>query len=144
METVFHDVPHSTGFKSLDRSKLQDQVHSTVEVRQDLLLADLSSVALRRLGVTRRQLIDTDKDSYPMTRLWASAIHRACPEAQGLIWVSRQDDTARAVVLFGDRIADGVILAERGSRSLLEDDIAFTAVLDLADRLGVCIVPSGR
>jgi hypothetical protein len=35
---------------------------------------DLSSVPLRKLGVTRKQLIDTEKDQYPATRKWAEAI----------------------------------------------------------------------
>lgn len=84
METVFHDVPHTPGFKSLDKAKLLGQQHSTVQVLQDLRLADLGSVALRKLGVPRRQLIDTEKDQYPATRKWAEAMHRASADVQGL------------------------------------------------------------
>lgn len=141
METVFHDVPHTAGFKSFDKGKLVDQVHSTVQVEQELQLVDLASVPLRKLGVTRKQLIDTEKDQYPATRRWAEAIHHQCPQAQGLSWVSRQDDAARAVVLFGDRIPDGALQPEGRSRSLLDDGDAYDAVLDLADRIGVSIVP---
>ncbi|VFR21237.1 hypothetical protein AMP9_3919 [plant metagenome] len=36
METVFHDVPHTAGFKSFDKAKLAGQVHSTVRVEADL------------------------------------------------------------------------------------------------------------
>lgn len=89
METVFHDVPHTAGFKSFDKGKLTGQVHSAVQVSQPLHLVDLSSVALRKLGVTRKQLIDTEKDQYPATRKWAEAIHRQYPDVQGLSWVSR-------------------------------------------------------
>lgn len=141
METVFHDVPHTAGFKSFDKAKLAGQVHSTVQVQTDLQLVDLSSVALRKLGVTRKQLIDTEKDQYPETRKWASALHRQCPQAQGLSWVSRQDDSARAVVLFGDRIAPGALQAGPGSLSLTGDPGTYDALLDLADRIGVSIVP---
>jgi hypothetical protein len=42
--------------------------------------------------------LDTEKDQYPVTRLWAEAIHGECPDVQGLCWTSRQDDSARAVV----------------------------------------------
>ena len=139
METVFHDVPHTAGFKSFDKAKLAGQVHSTVRVEADLQLVDLSSVALRKLGVTRMQLIDTEKDQYPATRNWAMALHRQCPQAQGLSWVSRQDDSARAVVLFGDRIAEGALQAGDGSQSLTDDPGTYDAVLDLADRIGVTI-----
>lgn len=68
METVFHDVPHTPGFKSFDKAKLFGQQHSTVQVLQDLRLADLGSVALRKQGIPRRQLIDTEKNQYPATR----------------------------------------------------------------------------
>lgn len=140
METVFHDVPHTAGFKSFDKGKLVGQVHSAVQVSQSLHLVDLSSVPLRKLGVTRKQLIDTEKDQYPATRKWAEAIHRQYPEVQGLCWVSRQDDSARAVVLFGDRIAGGALHSQGASRSLIDDSTLFDSVLDLADRIGVVIV----
>lgn len=142
METVFHDVPHTAGFKSFDKGKLAVQVHSTVEVVQPLQVVDLASVPLRKLGITRKQLIDTEKDQYPATRKWAEALHRQCPDAQGLSWVSRQDDSARAVVLFGDRIPDGALRPQSASRSLVDDGNAYDAVLDLAERIGVHIVPS--
>ncbi len=141
METVFHDVPHTAGFKSFDKGKLVDHVHSTVQIEQQLQVVDLASVPLRKLGVTRKQLIDTEKDQYPATRKWAEAIHRQCPQAQGLSWVSRQDDSARAVVLFGDRIHDGALRPNGNSRSLLDDGGTYDVVLDLADRIGVNIVP---
>lgn len=141
METVFHDVPYTAGFKTFGKEKLARQVHSSVRVEQQLQLVDLASVPLHKLGVTRKQLIDTEKDQYPATREWAKAFHGKCPQAQGLSWVSRQDDSARAVVLFGDRIPDGALRPEGESRSLLEDPDAYDAVLDLADRIGVYIVP---
>lgn len=97
MESVFHDVPHAPGFKQYDKRKLQGQVHSKVQVTQDLVLADLSSKALRKLGIPRRDLIDTEKDEYPRTRRWAEAIHAQRPDVQGLAWTSRQDDSAQAV-----------------------------------------------
>ena len=52
----------------------------------------------------------------------------------------RQDDTARALVLFGDRIAPGALSSPLESRALLEE-AAYDKVLTLADRLGVNLVP---
>ncbi|HCM1977419.1 TPA: RES family NAD+ phosphorylase [Salmonella enterica subsp. houtenae serovar 47:z36:-] len=141
METIFHDVPHAAGFKSFDSGKLVGQVHSTLRIAQPLQLADLASVPLRKLGVTRRQLIDTEKDQYPATRKWAEAIYQQYPQVQGLSWISRQDDSARAVVLFGDRIAQNALISHDPSRSLLEDGDAYDAVLDLAERIGVSVIP---
>ncbi|YCI88564.1 hypothetical protein M1D99_12545 [Pseudomonas sp. R3-41] len=61
-------------------------------------------------------------------------------DVQGLSWVSRQDDLARAVVLFGDRIPDGALHPQGTSRSLTEDSTVFDTVLNLAERIGVVIV----
>jgi len=140
METVFHDVSHAAGFKLFVREKMAALVHSTLYIERSLQLVDLSSVALRKLGVTRRQLIDTDKDQYPATRQWAGAIHHQYPQAQGLCWISRQDDSARAVMLFGDRIADDALSPHGDSRSLLDDGNIYDAILDLANRIGVTVV----
>ncbi|UEC01669.1 RES family NAD+ phosphorylase [Burkholderia vietnamiensis] len=141
MESVFHDVSHAPGYKNYAKEKLEGQVHSEVQAKHDLKLADLGSVALHKLGVQRKQLIDTEKDQYPSTRQWAEAIHAQHPDIQGLSWVSRQDDTARAVVLFGDRVPKGTLQQVGGSRSLLQDEQAYSELLDLAERIGVDVTP---
>lgn len=141
MESVFHDVPFAAGFKSYDKGKLAGQGHSQFSARHDLLLADLGSKALRKLGVPRNCLIDTEKDQYRLTRQWAVAIHAGFPQVQGLCWISRQDDSARAVVLFGDRIADGMLAPGAPTRSLVGDPAAYGELLALAEQIGVDVVP---
>ncbi len=141
METVFHDVPHVAGFKSFDKGKLRDQQHSVIKATQGLQLIDLSTVALRKLGIRRTQLIDTEKDQYPATRQWAEAMYRQCPQAQGLCWTSRQDDSARAFLFFGDRVPAHALAQQRHSRPLLDEGDAYADLLDLAGRIGVNIVP---
>jgi len=140
METAFHDVPYVPGFKTVDKNKLIELVHSIVETTSDLTLVDLASVPLRKLGITRNELIDTEKDQYPVTRLWAKEIYSQCPAAQGLVWISRQDDSTKAIVLFGDRVNTGVLQQSGDSLSITEDSATYTAVLELADQLGVQIV----
>lgn len=140
METVFHDVPFAAGFKSLDKRKLEGQVHSVLLPTKDLVLADLSTVALRKLGIERSQLIDTESDHYPNTRQWAQAIHAQCLDIQGLYWVSRQDDRARAVMLFGDRIDAATLVPQGASRNVMLDPDAYAEVLALADRIGVSLI----
>ncbi|OYO29048.1 RES family NAD+ phosphorylase [Janthinobacterium sp. PC23-8] len=141
MESIFHDVPFAPGYKSLAKSKLKDQVHSKIRTTAELMLADLRNTALRKLGIERRQLIDTEKDRYPSTREVAVAIHTQRPDAQGLLWTSRQDDSAKAVVLFGNRIMPGTLQLAALSRDLLTDAATYDAVLSLAERIGVDIVP---
>jgi hypothetical protein len=137
METIFHDVPFAKGLKTYDTRKLAGFVYSQAMPAGDLLLADLSNTALRKLGVTRRQLIDTEKDRYPQTRAWAEAFHARCPDIMGLCWVSRQDDRARALVLFGDRLPSGTLVPEAASRGITTDVGVFSSVVELADRVGL-------
>ncbi|CAN5503427.1 hypothetical protein BH11PSE9_BH11PSE9_29110 [soil metagenome] len=137
METVFHDVPFAAGFKSYDKRRLQGHLHSLLQPTTDLLLVDLSAIALRKLGVQRGQLIDTEKDCYPQTRAWAQAIHAQHARAQCLCWISRQDDRAEAVMLFGDRVKAAVLAADGASRPLLLDAAAYADLVSLARRIGV-------
>jgi RES domain len=140
METVFHDVPMVPGLKTIDQARLSGLLHSVIETCEELQLADLRTVPLRKLGLQRRDLIDTEKNQYPQTRAVAATIHASRTEMQGLLWTSRQDDSSAAVMLFGDRIT-GTALAPAGSvRDLLTDPQAFEELIALGDRLGVLIV----
>jgi hypothetical protein len=68
MESVFRDIPYRTGFKNVDPKRLRGNVCSTLLFQTDFQLLDLSKVALRGLGIPPRQLIDTTKAHYPVTR----------------------------------------------------------------------------
>jgi hypothetical protein len=137
METVFHDVPYTPGFKLYAKAKLKDHQHSVIRTDKALSLVDLTTKSLRLLGIARSDLIDTGRDHYPFTRDWAEAIHAFAPHAHGLRWVSRQDDTAIAVVLFGDRLTDSYIVDLGQGRDLIEDESAFAELMALADLIGV-------
>ena len=104
MESVFRDVPYRAGLKHVDVKRLEGKPCSTLLFQADFQLLDLSKVALRGLGIPPRQLIDTTKAHYPVTRGWAEQVYAAHPKAQGFLWSSRQDDRSLAVVLFGTRI----------------------------------------
>ncbi len=143
METVFHDVPFAPGLKTYAKHKLERQLHSVLSNTAPLVLADLRNVPLRKLGVQRKQLIDSEKDSYSQTRKWAAAIHAQHPHIQGLCWTSRQDDSALAVVLFGDRVTADLLARRRSTRALLDEGPAYAELLALADLIGVCVV-AGR
>jgi RES domain len=140
METVFHDTPFAAGFKQVDKNLSAGLVYSQVKPSANLILIDLSAVALRKLGLKRRQLIDTEADTYPATRLWAEAFHAQFADVQGLQWVSRQDDRAAAVLLFGDRIANQALRPVGSSVGVLQDAATYTRLLKLAQAIGVCWV----
>ncbi len=141
METVFHDVPYLPGNKTLDLARLDTQCHTILTLQHTLQLVDLRSIALHKLGISRAELIDCEKAHYPRTRAWALAIYQQCPQAQGLLWTSRRDDSAQAYMLFGDRVPVDALRVASDSLSLRHHLPTWEAVLALAERLGVCLVP---
>ena len=140
METIFHDVPFKAGFKPLSLSKMIGKVHTRLVLKSDLLLVDLSTIALRKLGVKRVQLIDTTKAHYPQTRKWAEALYAQFPDAQGLRWTSRQDDQANAILLFGTRVSSSHLVIDGPSTPALVEGVASAPIINLAVRLGVTLV----
>jgi hypothetical protein len=140
MESVFHDVPFAAGLKTFARHKLEGHLHSVLIPTAALTLADLRNVPLRKLGVERKQLIDTEKHTYGQTRKWAAAIHAQYSHIQGLCWTSRQDDSAMAVMLFGDRVGVGELTQREPSRALLDEGPTYVELLTLAELIGVCVV----
>src|SRR4051812_32273984 len=102
-ETVFHDLP-IRGSKHLAHAQLVHRLVVALIARRDLLLVDLTSDGLRRLGLTRGELIESDSRSYPRTAAWARALHDHRQRVDGLLWASGQRDTGRALLLFGDRV----------------------------------------
>jgi hypothetical protein len=106
-ESVFHDVPYRGRGKRILAARLNGLALSTLIVAEPIRLALVAGLGLRRLGVRRRDLIEGGPGSYSQTAAWALALYN-CPVApSGLLWVSRQDDTANALLLFGDRVPAG-------------------------------------
>lgn len=114
-ESVFRDI---TAGGRVHREDLRPLLLSRLIQETELQLIDLTGLALRRLGLTRAQLIEAPPRLYRDTARWAEALHSACPAAHGLMWVSRQFDTAKAIVLFGDRVAERVLRDEENSEPL--------------------------
>ena len=139
METIFHDVPYKPGFKRVSVSRLEGKLSSTLVLLSDFDLIDLGKIGLRRLGVHPHDLIDTTKAHYPETRKWAESLYAAYPQAQGLIWPSRQDDRARSVVLFGTRVGASEFRPAGISIPLMENGVVHEVAKALATDLKVLI-----
>lgn len=103
-ETVFHDVPLRGPVRVVLRPLLKPMQVSTVVAVRELTLAQLHGYGLRRLEVSRAELLESDAARYGETVRWAQALHACRERVDGLVWVSRQYDTAFALVLFGDRV----------------------------------------
>lgn len=135
-ESVFHDVPYRGGGKRILAGRLTGLGLSTIIVMAPIRLAMLAGLGLRRLGVRRRDLDDSGPGSYGLTAAWALALY-SCPAApSGLLWTSRQDDTASAVLLFGVRVPRTALLVasdplplDMGAGLALVDDAATLAAI---------------
>lgn len=103
-ETVFHELPIRGPFRTILRPGLKPMLVSTVVAVRELRLAQLHGFGLRRLGISRAELIESDPARHGETVRWAQALHACNDRIDGLVWVSRQYDTAFALVLFGDRV----------------------------------------
>ena len=143
METVFHDVPFVAGPKNVSKAThVAGRVYSQLTLSRDLELIELSPISLRKLGISRKDLIECDGSQYSETRAWALALHEQYPDAEGLIWTSRQAAPAQALVLFEDRLK-GPAMTVNGKPNglLLADGSAISEVLQLALRLNVLLTP---
>jgi hypothetical protein len=137
METILHDVPAPPEGYILDVERLReaDIRVSRVRCQRALTLVDLSSKGLKRIGLQRRDLNDTPVEDYPRTREWAGRLH-AQTSAHGLLWISRQDDEAKALLLFGDRITEPAFRIEIDREPLYEGE-HLDALLALAEHVGI-------
>lgn len=138
-ETVFHEVPHDALFKTVDADAVRELIYSTVIAARDLTFCTLFEPDLNRLGMTRRNLIDTLAVEYIRTAQWAIAIHDAHPDIDGLVWTSRRCDPERAYLMFGDRIPGPGITPQSSANigttpALMQDIRAF------GERAGITLV----
>jgi RES domain len=100
-ETLLHDIPATGGLLPYDQ--YASKVLVRLKVRHSLRLGVLHGTGLRRLKVTADELTSSPASSYASTVRWAQAAHDA--GLDGLVWMSRQCNDAKAYVFFGDRCA---------------------------------------
>ncbi|TSE00435.1 RES domain-containing protein [Skermania sp. ID1734] len=104
-ETLLHDIPVNGGILPYDR--YANSVMSRLEITRPLKVAVLHGLGLRRLKVTATEITASDADTYDRTVEWAQAAHDV--GFDGLVWMSRLCNDAKAYVFFGDRCADAFI-----------------------------------
>ncbi len=137
-ETVFHSLPVRGPGKKVRKVALRSLVLSNFACHRDLRLAQLFGFGLRRLGVSRLMLIEVAKRQYARTAAWARALHACDQLIDGLVWVSRQNDGTRSVILFGDRVSTSS-LRSLGDSMPLNDGPGYDAVLNAADQAGIVL-----
>ncbi|MGF6440705.1 RES family NAD+ phosphorylase [Paraburkholderia youngii] len=138
-EIVLHDVPMpSTGYQhDLERDRASDLHMSAVGLPQ-LNLVNLKSTGMKAAGMLESALFDGEKSDYVRTRKWALWIWQTMPEAQGLLWMSKQDSESRAVMLFGDRVTVPIIDLDKSEHVINYEDV----IVELLAEMGATIAPS--
>jgi RES domain len=128
-ETVLRRAAASTGV--LHHVEVRGLSLAKVSFRHDLDLIQLNGLGLRKLGLTRDEVIDTAN--------LAQVLYDANPDAQGIVWTSRQSDDGDAFILWGTRL-------DTSDASVLEGPLAldevqgFQLVQRTCEQLGVLLV----
>lgn len=132
METVLHDVPvPASGYiHDIERDLLSNLHMSSIGV-QALRLVNFTSTGLRAAGLKHSDLFDDDKLDYPRTREWAAWCWAQYPDAQGLIWISKQDNQSKAVMLFGDRMREPVADVDSTSHIAGHEDLIIELLAEM-------------
>jgi len=138
-ETVFHDVPISGPGKSIAQSVLMPMLSSTLKPVRPLRLVQLRGFGLKRLGITRMEMIESEADQYSVTRRWGSAFYEHVGDADGLIWMSRQHDSSEAIVLFGTRVQRDELEVFAAPRSLYPPSPGWNDVLVAAEAADITL-----
>jgi len=141
METLLHDLPSPCYGATISLPGAADEKRrmSCIANLDMLVLGDLRTIGLRRIGLSRQQLIDSGSSAYPISRDFAMRVHTAVPDLDGLVWHSRQLDSGKAIVLFEDRLVSHgrrvVTLHDRDDFNS-EESLA-NCLLDLLQELGI-------
>ena len=140
-ESVFHDVPFDALDPRVLRVSFASRLLSPVRTTHPLDLIDLTSEGLRRLRLTRAELIESNAAQHGWTCERGAELRAAAPWAQGLVWVARQHDRSLAYVLFGGRIPAGSLEddIDAGGPIPLGAGVGLELVEDLANRCGITI-----
>lgn len=139
-ETVFHDVPVSGPAKTIAQSTLMPMLSCTLQPARALRLVQLRGFGLKRLGITRVELIESKAEQYSVTRAWAAALYENAVDADGLIWMSRQHDFSEAIVLFGTRVRRDELEVSAPPRSLYPPSAGWDDVVRAAEAADIAII----
>lgn len=98
-ETLLHDIPVSGGI--LPHDMYARTVMARLGVTRPITVGILHGLGLRQLKVTAADITASGADTYPETVAWAHAAHDV--GLDGLVWMSRLCNDAKAYVFFGDK-----------------------------------------
>lgn len=137
-ETLLHDIPTGGGILPYDSYK--GKVLARLEVIRDLKVGVLHGVGLRALKITAEQVPTSPANTYRQTSAWADAAHKH--RLDGLVWMSRQCNDAKAYVFFGDRCGDAFRQDVSYGR-IFANPADMVWLIDLCAPLHIDILPPG-
>jgi RES domain len=137
-ETIFRDLPPLPLLRQVFTKELDGRAMSELRTQRALRLAPMFNQNLAIVGQSRQTMVESHGTAaYEETCAWAEAIHRDLPDVDGLLWTSRQQDEALALLLFGTRVRPGDLEVvssgpiDRGPGRQWVSDVARTYRIDL-------------
>lgn len=98
--------------RRLYRAEIEGLAMACLRVERPIRVARLHGLGLTRLGVLREHVVDCEEADYPYTAAWAQALWGARRRPAGIAWTSRQNDSARAYILWAPRVSAGGLALE--------------------------------
>lgn len=132
-ETIFRGVPGP--FAAIPRFALNARAVSRIAPRRPLRLVPMFAPELRGWGLDPRAVFAPSGPAYRLCRALAAGAWRDNPQAHGLIWTWVRDDSAKAMMLFGDRVgADDIDTLS--TRAVHSDEAVLDALRKAGRRAG--------
>lgn len=132
-ETIFRGIP--SPYAAIPRQDLDQRGVSVIRPARPLRLVPFFSPELKGWKIDPEQVFRAAASVYPDCRALAALAWREFEKADGIVWASIRDSSARALLLFGDRIAPGDFDAEP-PRSLASDPALLDDFIRAGDRAG--------
>jgi hypothetical protein len=114
-EGVFHDIEPQG---QIAFSKLQGTADSIFSLEHDLKLFPAQDPECRVWKVRGSELTGAPPADYAVTAKWAQAMYDADSTAAGIQWMSRQNNSGTALILWEDRIDPSLATVIQDSRPL--------------------------
>jgi hypothetical protein len=111
-------------------------VQVELALARTLRLAAFHGAGLQRARRRRNQLIDTGPPTYPQTAKWGQKAWEHPQRVDGIVWMSRQYDSQRAIMLFRDRIQERELNVIPGSLLPLDAGAGYELLAGIVQRAG--------
>lgn len=138
-ETLVH-VDSRGALRPAPPAEARERALSRLRIARALDLVAFCGLDLHRFPIHNRELTESGKRDYPNTRAWALEFRRRARRAQGIAWISRQDNRSMSFVFWADRMR-GSDLVPVGRAVPLDSRAGAALVRTVLRRMGVVTAP---